>query len=81
MGVIIFPSLLSFLWMSVFGGTAIFLQTSGQGDIVGAVEANVATALFSMLEHLPFATIVNVIAILLVVVFFRNFFRFGLTGR
>ncbi len=70
MGVIIVPSLLSFLWMSVFGGTAIFLQASGTADIAGAVKTNVATALFTLLESFPFTSVMNMIAIVLVSVFF-----------
>jgi choline/carnitine/betaine transport len=70
MGVIIVPSLLSFIWMSVFGGSAIFLQSSGKADLAAAVESNVATALFSMVEYFPFSTAINIVAIVLVIVFF-----------
>jgi choline/glycine/proline betaine transport protein len=69
-GVTLIPSLLSFIWMSVFGNSAIFLQMSGKADIVSAVKANVSTALFSMLEHFPFSGFLSLIAIILVVVFF-----------
>lgn len=70
MGVIIVPSLLSFIWMSVFGGAAINLQSSGAANIVDAVKANVATALFTMLENFPFTMVLNIIAVILVTVFF-----------
>lgn len=70
LGVIIVPSLLSFVWMSVFGGAAISLQASGTADIAAAVKANVSTALFSMLEHYPLTFITNIIAIVLVTFFF-----------
>lgn len=70
MGVIIVPSLLSFIWMSVFGGAAINLQTNGTANIVEAVQSNVATALFSMLEHFPFTMVTNIVAVVLVTVFF-----------
>jgi choline/carnitine/betaine transport len=69
-GVIMVPSFLSFIWMSVFGGSAIFLQSSGAADIAGAVKANVATALFSMLESFPLTQVLSIVAILLVTVFF-----------
>jgi choline/carnitine/betaine transport len=70
LGVMLIPTLLSFLWMSVFGGTALSLQTSGVVDIVSAVKENVATAMFVMLEHLPFTNILSIIAIVLVTIFF-----------
>jgi choline/glycine/proline betaine transport protein len=70
LGVTLIPSLLSFVWMSVFGNSAIFLQMSQKADIVAAVKANVSTALFSMLEHFPLTNLLSIIAIFLVVVFF-----------
>lgn len=70
LGVMIIPTLLSFIWMSVFGGSAIFIQTSGVADIVSAVKADVSTALFAMLQSFPFTTLLSVIGIILVVVFF-----------
>jgi choline/glycine/proline betaine transport protein len=70
LGVTVIPSLLSFVWMSVFGNSAIFLQMNEKADIVSAVKANVSTALFSMLEHFPFTNVLSFIAIILVVVFF-----------
>jgi choline/glycine/proline betaine transport protein len=69
-GVTLIPSLLSFIWMSVFGNSAIFLQMNNKADIVGAVKANVSTALFSMLEQFPFSSLLSIIAIILVIVFF-----------
>ena len=68
--VMLIPTLLSFVWMSVFGGSAIYLQSSGEADILTAVKADVATALFAMLEHFPLTDILSIIAIILVTVFF-----------
>lgn len=70
LGVILIPTLLSFIWMSVFGGSALFLQSHGIADIVGAVKDDVATAMFVMLEQFPFAEVLSLVAIVLVVVFF-----------
>ncbi len=70
LGVMIFPTILSFLWMSSFGGSALWLQIAGGGDIADAVRKDVSTALFVMLEHFPLSQITSVIGITLVVVFF-----------
>ncbi len=70
LGVMLVPTLLSFLWMSVFGGTALFMQSSGEANILAAVTADVSTALFAMLEHLPLTQILSVVGILLVTIFF-----------
>lgn len=69
-GVMAIPTLLSFVWMSVFGGSAIYLQITGQADIATAVNANVSTALFEMLKHFPMTQLLSVVGIVLVVVFF-----------
>ncbi len=69
-GVILVPTLLSFIWMSVFGGSALFLESTGIADISAAVESNVATAMFSMIDHFPMSQLLSVIAIILVTVFF-----------
>ena len=70
LGVMLFPSLLSFFWMSVFGGTAIFQETNGLANIVEAVKVDASIALFSMLDSLPFNSILSVVGIILVTVFF-----------
>ena len=69
-GVIFLPSILCFLWMAVFGGSAIDLQLSGERDVATAVNDNVATALFDMLEAFPLTGIVSLVGVLLLVSFF-----------
>jgi choline/glycine/proline betaine transport protein len=70
LGVMVFPTLLSFLWMSSFGGTALYLQITGMTDIATAVTKDVSTALFVMLESFPLKEITSFIGILLVIIFF-----------
>ncbi|MCB1848549.1 MAG: BCCT family transporter [Halieaceae bacterium] len=69
-GVIMIPTLLSFVWMSVFGGSALFLQSAGVTDLVTAVNEDVATAMFVMLSSFPFAGVLSLVAVILVTVFF-----------
>ena len=71
LGVLLLPSLLTFLWMSIFGGTAMYLELGDSAGIIAdAVNAEVATALFVMLQQLPFTGITSFVGIVLVVVFF-----------
>lgn len=70
LGVMVFPSLLSFFWMSVFGGTAIFMETNGLSNIVSAIKEDASIALFAMLDSLPLSSILSVVGIILVTVFF-----------
>ncbi len=70
LGVLLVPTLLTFLWFSVFGGSALYLEQSGIGNIAAAVDENIATALFVMLEEFPLAFVTSIIGIVLVTSFF-----------
>ena len=70
LGVIGFPTLLCFFWMSVFGGAAVNLQLSGTQDIAGAVAEDLSTAMFAMLEAFPLTTIASLLGVALVISFF-----------
>lgn len=66
--VLIIPTLISVLWMTALGGTAID-QVVNRG-LEGVAAASGDLQLFEMLANLPLATITSMIAIFLVVVFF-----------
>jgi len=68
--VILVPSLLSFIWFSVFGGTALHLEIFDQAPIGEAVQKDISTALFLALEQLPWGTILAVVALILIFAFF-----------
>jgi choline/glycine/proline betaine transport protein len=70
LGVLLVPSLLTFLWLSAFGGSALYQELNGIGNISGAVQDNVATALFVMIEHFPGAYFINIVAVILIIGFF-----------
>jgi len=70
LGVLIVPSMVTFLWLSAFGGSAIQLEMAGVGNIGDAVTENVATALFILLEQFPIGAVTSFIGILLVMSFF-----------
>ncbi len=67
---VLIPSLFSFLWMSVLGGTALDLQLSGVTDLSTIVAEDSSLALFKMLENLPFYEITASLSIFLVATFF-----------
>jgi choline/glycine/proline betaine transport protein len=70
LGVMLVPTLLTFLWFGVFGNTALHLELYGPGGVAGAVNADVATAIYVMLEHLPYPGVTSLLAALVVAVFF-----------
>lgn len=68
-GVLLVPALLTFLWFSVLGGSAIYRQIT-HGDMVqdGAVSTN--TALFHLLDTIPGGPVLAGLLLILIVVFF-----------
>ncbi|MFP3981696.1 MAG: BCCT family transporter [Desulfobacterales bacterium] len=70
LSVLIVPSLLTFLWITAFGGSALLLELEGTGRIAQAVQENVAISIYALLEHFPLDMIANFAAIMLVVSFF-----------
>ncbi|HBF50344.1 MAG TPA: choline transporter, partial [Massilia sp.] len=69
-GVLLVPVLFTFLWMTVFGNTAIAIDLSGAAPIVQTVADNLPVALFEVLEQLPFSVVASGLATLLVITFF-----------
>jgi betaine/carnitine transporter, BCCT family len=65
--VLVIPSLVSVLWMTAMGGTAITMLTDGYAAIG---EAALELKLFAMLDNLPLAAITSFVGIVLVIVFF-----------
>jgi betaine/carnitine transporter, BCCT family len=66
--VLLIPSLVSTLWMTALGGTAIS-QVVNQG-LTSVQDAALELRLFEMLAHLPLTAITSLIGIVLVIVFF-----------
>ena len=66
--VLIIPTLVCVLWMSIFGGTAIH-QVVNEG-YTAAQDAALELQLFKMLDPLPIAAVTSFIGIVLVIVFF-----------
>ncbi|WP_347140666.1 BCCT family transporter [Paracoccus sp. SSK6] len=66
--VLVIPSVVSTLWMTTLGGTAIS-QVMNQG-LTSVQDAALELQLFEMLAHLPLTAITSLIGIVLVIVFF-----------
>lgn len=70
-GVLLVPTLVTFLWFSVLGGTALHHELFEGGGLVDPKDGvSTNTALFQMLDLLPGAAVLSVLAIFLIVVFF-----------
>lgn len=70
-GVLLVPTLVTFLWFSVLGGSAIYREMFGEGGLIGEDGAvSTDAALFQFLEGLPASGLLSVVAMILVIVFF-----------
>lgn len=70
LGVLLVPTLFSFAWFSVFGGTALHMEIYQDLGIAAAVEENVTAALFITLAQLPLGPVISGLATLLIITFF-----------
>ncbi|MBD7951306.1 BCCT family transporter [Oerskovia sp. Sa4CUA1] len=71
MGTLLVPTLVTFLWFSVFGGSALYRQIFGDGGLIGADgTVDTDTVLFQLLGDLPGGPVLTVLAIVLIGVFF-----------
>ncbi len=70
LGVLIVPTIITFLWLSAFGGSALFLELNGLADISTAVQENVATSLFTLLGNFPIGAVTSTVGVILVMSFF-----------
>jgi len=70
-GVLLVPAGFTFLWLTVFGDTALHMALADSGSsIVATVRDNLPVALFALLEQLPLPAVTATIGITLVVIFF-----------
>ena len=69
-GVLFVPTLVSSIWLTVFGGTALHRELYSGGGIVDAVKDNVATAMFELLATLPLAGITSFLMVVVIITFF-----------
>ncbi|PRC95220.1 BCCT family transporter [Solimicrobium silvestre] len=69
-GVLLVPSLFNFMWMTVFGNSAIWIDTHVAAGALGATASNVDALLFQFFSYLPFSALSSIVAVLLIAVFF-----------
>ncbi|WP_114855752.1 BCCT family transporter [Brachybacterium sp. YJGR34] len=66
-GVLLVPSVLGMIWFSVWGGNGLFRQWFGAGDL-GDITAE--ESMFRILETFPLGSVLSVLGIIIVAIFF-----------
>ncbi|WP_343650406.1 choline BCCT transporter BetT [Stenotrophomonas sp.] len=70
-GVLLVPLGFTFLWMTIYGNTALFMvRAEGVQELVQTVSSDSSMALFEFLRHLPWTMATSCLAVLLVGLFF-----------
>jgi choline/glycine/proline betaine transport protein len=70
-GVLLVPTGFTLIWMTVFGNSAIYLiMKEGMTSLAETVSADSSLALFAFLEHFPFSTLLSMVAVCMVILFF-----------
>jgi choline/glycine/proline betaine transport protein len=64
------PTATVIIWISIFGSTAFHIELFGPGGMSEMVNENIATALFSLLEHFPIPLISIFFVVIAGVIFF-----------
>ena len=71
MGVLVLPAMFSTIWLSTFGGSALFNSLQGNGAALATYnELGQTVAMFAMLEQFPLGAVSGILATLLVITFF-----------
>lgn len=68
-GVLIVPPVIGFVWMSIFGGTGIFMDMFENTALSTAVSENVTTAIFVFLEQFPLYGLLSILMLTLIMIF------------
>lgn len=68
--VLLVPTAVTVIWMSVFGGMALDQVMNGVGELGLNGLTDVPLAMFQAFDVLPFGTILSIVAVVLVLVFF-----------
>ena len=69
-GVLLVPTFITFLWITIFGNTALFIEMFGAGGISKAVQDNIPVSMFVMLENFPLSTVTSALSIVVIITFF-----------
>ncbi|WP_051196471.1 BCCT family transporter [Jonesia quinghaiensis] len=70
-GVILIPTLVTFLWFSIIGGTGIYFELTGGAQLINADgSVDVEGSLFALLAQLPGTMILTIGVLILIAIFF-----------
>lgn len=70
-GVMLVPSLFTFLWFSIFGDTALnMIMNEGLNTLIADVQLDHSVALFKLYDALPLSSVLSILTVILIITFF-----------
>ncbi len=70
-GVLLVPSVFTFIWVTVFGNTSIdLIMNHGAEELGNIVQTDVSLALFKFFEYFPYTGVLSGLGIIMVILFF-----------
>lgn len=70
-GVLIFPTLGTCLWMSVFGGSALeIVQAAGNHELAKQIAENVNLSIFTFFDRLPLSSLLSIIGFAVIAIYY-----------
>jgi glycine betaine transporter len=70
-GVLIVPALGTFVWLSVFGGSALhIIHDLGNAELATKITSNISLSIFNFFEALPFSLLLSILGFVVVAVYY-----------
>lgn len=70
LGVLLVPSLFNFLWMTVFGSSAVWLDIHIAGGELSALASQPDALLFRFFDYFPLSSVLSIASVLIIAIFF-----------
>lgn len=70
LGVLLVPTIVGFIWMTVFGNSSLYLELFMDAEISTAVKDNISTAIFVFLDYLPLSVVSSFMTVICITLFF-----------
>jgi choline/glycine/proline betaine transport protein len=70
LGVVLLPSLIVFIWLSVFGNAAIHQEFTTTGSLANAINEDISSSLFIFLEQYPGSSLLMGLSLINILTFF-----------
>jgi glycine betaine transporter len=70
-GVLLVPTLGTFVWLSVFGGSALhFIHNLGNSELATQITSNLSLSIFNFFEYLPFSLFLSILGFAVVAIYY-----------